>query len=93
MFTRVLIISTRQGRQKNSLSSKERASVRMGSTDHDNSPHARPGLAPYSTTIPSIFSFGFGYESFSAFNCSTRICEMIRLRVVFESEGITYHDA
>src|SRR5690349_6240039 len=44
MFPGFLIVSTKEGRQRNSLSFKERARVRMGSTDHDNSPHPHPSL-------------------------------------------------
>src|SRR5690349_21139897 len=46
MFPGFLIVSTKEGRQRNSPSFKERARVRMGSPDHDNSPHPRPSLPP-----------------------------------------------
>jgi len=38
MFPRLFDHLHETGRQKNSLSFKERARVRMGSTDHDNYP-------------------------------------------------------
>jgi hypothetical protein len=45
MFPRLFDHLHETGRQKNSLSFKERARVRMGSTDHDNSPHPHPALS------------------------------------------------
>jgi hypothetical protein len=57
MFPRLLIISTRQGRLKNSLFFKDRARVGEGEdgvNGHDDSPHPYP--APYVSPVFVVFS-------------------------------------
>jgi hypothetical protein len=55
MLPRFLIISTRQGRPRNPLSFKERARVRMGSTDTMTHPIlARPLMSPRFSSFPLL---------------------------------------